>query len=142
MKTLPNIPDLFDPELLDALPDVFKDLAEYIPVADLLKLSEAYGGTHIAVSLRNLPGLAERLGEDLARRLVHFAQGESIDVPLCQGFRRLLRHRQAWELKAQGRSSGEIARELQTTRATVARMLKAERERRASLPHPPDRNTP
>lgn len=131
-----------DPELYDALPNVFKDLAEYIPVADLLKLSEAYGGTLIAISPRNLPDLEKRLGQDLAARLVHTARGEAIEVPLCQGLRRLLRCRQAWAMKAQGRATREIARELQTTRATVARMLKQERERRQRQGTPPHTHQP
>lgn len=119
-----------DPELFDALPESFKELAECIPVADLLKLSEAYGGTRISISEAKLSGLAERLGDDLARRLVYFTKGEEITVPLCQGLCRLLKRREAWAMKEQGKSTGEIALALKTTDATIARMLKRERENR------------
>lgn len=141
MDTLPHSPESPDPELFDALPGVFRELAESFPAADLLRLSEAYGGTRVYVppTFDKARHLAERLGEDLARRLVRLCKGEELAVPLCLSFRRLLRIRQAWEMKEQGKSTGEIALAFKTTDMTVSRWLKQERERRANLPNHPTR---
>ncbi len=121
-----------DPELFDALPTTFKELAESIPVADLIRLSEAFGGTRITVppTFDQSHYLVERLGEDLARRLIQFSRGENICIPRCRQLRRLLTRREAWAMKAQGKSTGQIALVLKTTDRNVARMLKRERAKR------------
>lgn len=124
-----------DPEILEALPTAYKQWAGAIPVDDLLKLSDAYGGTRLYFPMTFKPShdIAQRLGEDLARRLIDLAKGDSISIPLCQRLRNVLRQRQAWAMKAEGKPLGEIAQALKTTDRTVMQLLRRQREGGASL---------
>lgn len=126
-----------DPEILAVLPELFKQWAESLPLADLLKLSERYGGTrlYIPTTLNGSPALVARLGEDAARRLIDFAGGDSVAVPRCDEAHRLVRGREALRLLEQERKTlGEIAQGFGVTDRTVSNWLKAERRRRMSIP--------
>jgi hypothetical protein len=128
-----------DPDILAALPELYQRWVEILPLADLLKLSEQYGGTrlYIPTTLNGSPALAERLGEEAARRLIDLAGGDTIIVPVCDKARRLVRCREVWRLHEQeSKPLGVIAREFGVTDRTIQTMLRRERTRRAAESSP------
>jgi Mor family transcriptional regulator len=115
-----------DPKILDALPELFKQWADSLPLADLLKLSEVYGGTRLYIpkTLHESHALAASLGEDAARRLIEFAGGDEVAVPLCHKARRLVRCREAWQLHEHGQTLAVIAKHFRVTDRTVMEMIR------------------
>ena len=120
-----------DPGLLDLLPDLFRELGKNLPLADLLKLSERYGGTRLYIpkNLREGHDRVARLGKDTARRLIAVAGYDTITVPKCERVRQLLRRREALRLHREGRTMRSIAREFGVTDRTIQSWITAERGR-------------
>lgn len=125
MAALPS----FDPEILDALPDQFKQLAVGLPLADLLRLSEAYGGTHLYVPMRleKSDALVSALGEDATRRLIAYCGGCYLSVPVCEKVRRLLLQREARSLHREGKTLNEIALAMRVTSRTIQTWIRGDR---------------
>lgn len=118
------------------LPPFLYGLSELIGLPNTMKLVEAYGGIGLYVpkTVDAEHKLARLIGLEVAQKLVQAYPGATLAIALSatgdhakQG---AIRRHKIRELRKQGKSHSQIARELRTTDRTVRKVLGAEADDR------------
>lgn len=92
-------PRLNDQEIAAALPEVLAAIAALMPLADVLKLSEHYGGTRVYVPSKPTESseLVQLIGLRSAQALARIYGGDSVEIPKSDALRRAIRNRELVE---------------------------------------------
>lgn len=110
-----------DPQLLLAMPPLFKELSKSIPVLVLLALAERFGGLRMYVPMR--PNQSSRLASVLDlpsfNALAARFGKETIEIPRAAAMHRVARDQEIVKLLASGKSAGEVAHNFGVSRRTV-----------------------
>jgi hypothetical protein len=109
----------------EALPESLRELVRVLGDAGALRLTGVVGGQRITVPKKPLPDhpLRAGLGHETFEKLVAEYRGESMEVPKCDGFLRVLRHEQVRQCRAQGLTIDETAEATGYTRRHVINIM-------------------
>lgn len=91
----------------------FQDLSVVLGVDAALKICSVFGGSEIRISRRDSPdmmSIRELVGEEILGKLIAYAAGDRLYIPMQSSRLRHERNRRIAELKSQGLSAAEICR--------------------------------
>lgn len=112
----------------DALPESFREFADYVPVKALWRLVETFGGRMLKVPAKFTPSgkLAAALGLEWAKALCDACGGEELYVPRATEAHLTIRNREIQRLRVQeGLNNAELSRRFGLTTRQIMRILAA-----------------
>lgn len=112
------------------LPKVLAEIKDYCGEECMWAVWQAYGGVYVCVpaSLKDDAVLIDAIGFENAKALVECFARETLSIPkfdYVEKARRLERNRQIVELKAQGKTQAQLAREFKLTDRQIRNVLAA-----------------